>query len=138
MCAQMAPTFFAEEPDWAELREHASESCYCRGEGALVSDETTAPSINMANSNCRDVTEALGLGRDNSGSLDPELAAIVLRRALKILNVSGKVESMIRDDIQEGRVLSCGTTTESVRKRLKGIIEVLKYAVEHSQDAEWS
>ena len=139
MCAQMAPSFFNEpEPDWDELAKHASADCWlCKGEGCFIEQESTAPSLNMSNANCRDVTELLGLGRDEGGSLSHEQALEVLRRALKALNIPGRAESIAREGFQEGRMIQGGTTVESVRARLMGVIKVLKYAVENQNEVVW-
>lgn len=138
MCAQMATTFFDDEPNLDELRENASDNCYlCKGEGIFTEDESTAPSLNMANANCRNVTELLGLGREAGGSISPEQAPAILRRAIRALNVSGEMESITHEGSQDGRVIDCGTTVDSVRQRLTKFIEVLKYGVEHKQEIVW-
>jgi hypothetical protein len=110
----------------------------CKGSGASEHLESEAPSINMANANCRDVTELLGLGREDGGSIAPSDAPTILRRALKAVNVSGHAERFARDTVEDGRFISVGTTPESVRRRLMGVIEVLKYATEHNQEVHWA
>lgn len=138
LCAQMAPSFCEDSPDWAELREHADSGCYfCRGDGCFTHKVSTAPMLNMANANCRDVTGLLGLGREDGGSISPQDAPAVLRRALRALNVSGVAESIEREGFTEGRVTECGTTASSIRRRLRGLVDVLKYAVEHNQTVVW-
>ena len=140
MCAQDAPTWCDQEPNWDELREHAHEGCFmCKGSGASEHMESEAPSINMANANWRDITELLGLGREEGGSIAPSDAPTILRRALNAVNVSGHAARFARDEVvEQGRLFTMATSPESVRRRLMGVIEVLKYATEHNQEVVWA
>lgn len=136
-CSQDAPSWLADEPNWEELRKHGWDNCpACKGEGSLVYEDTAGPSINVANQNGYALLAAVGLPCECSGAITPQEAPAILRRALHAANTD-RAEQMAREPLIEGRVISCGTTADRVRFRFHGLVEVLKYAVEHNQEVVW-
>jgi hypothetical protein len=138
LCSQFAPSWTAETPDWEELREHAWTDCsVCKGAGSFSYEETAGPRANFANENAYDMLIALGLPQDFAGTISPQEAPELMRKAIRAINVATIPKQMARPGFQEGNYCYGGTSAEAVRMRFQSLMELFKYAVDHNQEIVW-
>ena len=116
----------------------------CNGAGSHSWDETTAPTLNLANTNGRNIVAILNLEDDDlCGHIAPEDIASVRQQITRLRNVGSLRVPAVRVATSGGGDGSChwmqgGYTDYQVLDRLERPDEVLAYGQDHQMRIVWA